>query len=370
MNPIIELTGRKNENVLFKLMGINVSLSNALRRTVLSDIPIIVFRTMEEKTNKCKIFTNTSRLNNEILKQRLSCIPIHIKDGNFPFANYNMELNVENTTENIQIVTTADFTINDLTNETKLSQKDVREIFPPFSTALQDFYIDFMRLRPGNNTNLVSEKIHLICDFDVSTAKENGMFNVVSTCAYGFTVDDAKLEIELQKKKQQWKDDNKNINDEEKNWRLLDGKRITVPDSFDFRIKSVGVFTEYEILEKACNVIIKKLKYQETLLETDALKIEVSNTTLSNSFDITLDNEDYTIGKAIEFVLYDKYYNGIETLSFCGFSKTHPHDDHSTIRLAYKLPTDVTSVKEHIKDALNDLVNVYLKLREQCKKIK
>jgi hypothetical protein len=30
--------------------------------------------------NRSTILTNTTRLNNEILKQRLSCIPIHITD--------------------------------------------------------------------------------------------------------------------------------------------------------------------------------------------------------------------------------------------------------------------------------------------------
>ena len=36
--------------------------------------------------------------------------------------------------------------------------------------------------------------------------------------------------------------------------------------------------------------------------------IEDSETTLRNGFDIKLEGYDYTIGKIIEFMLYDSYY--------------------------------------------------------------
>ena len=81
MNPHVELNSRHNDEMLmFTLSGVNVSLANAIRRTILSDIPLVVFRTTPYQQNKANIISNTSRLNNEILKQRLSCIPIHIKD--------------------------------------------------------------------------------------------------------------------------------------------------------------------------------------------------------------------------------------------------------------------------------------------------
>ena len=62
----------------------------ALRRTILSDIPVVVFRTSPEEENNCIIDKNTTRFNNEIVKQRLSCIPICIADpeksSRYPFA--------------------------------------------------------------------------------------------------------------------------------------------------------------------------------------------------------------------------------------------------------------------------------------------
>ena len=102
MNPQIDLLNNKDNELSFTLSGVNVSLANAIRRTILSDIPTLVFRTTPYEENKAIIIVNTSRLNNEIIKQRLSCIPIHIADINsFPMKNYQLEVNVENNTETI-----------------------------------------------------------------------------------------------------------------------------------------------------------------------------------------------------------------------------------------------------------------------------
>ena len=42
MNPRIEQTEEKNGTLSFTLSGVNVSLANALRRTIISDIPALM----------------------------------------------------------------------------------------------------------------------------------------------------------------------------------------------------------------------------------------------------------------------------------------------------------------------------------------
>ena len=92
MNPTIEPIDCDDDSVCFRLSGVNVSLANAVRRTILSDIPMVVFRTTPNEENKCNIIANTSRLNNEIIKQRLSCIPIFIDNiEEFPIDKYYLE---------------------------------------------------------------------------------------------------------------------------------------------------------------------------------------------------------------------------------------------------------------------------------------
>jgi DNA-directed RNA polymerase subunit L len=351
---------------MFTLSGVNVSLANAIRRTILSDIPLVVFRTTPYEQNKATIISNTSRLNNEIIKQRLSCIPIHIADyQNLNLKNYLLEVNVENTTDTMMYVTTQDFKVKNLLTDSYLSEKDTRNIFPP--NDYTNCFIDFVRLRPKISDDIHGEKIHLTCELSLSNAKDDGMFNVVSTCSYGFTCDDVLMNRELGKKIQGWKDEGKNekeIDFESKNWKLLDGLRIVKKDSFDFTVQTVGVFNNNELLVKACEIIEKRFADLDNLIDTDEIEIKTSLNTLTNCYDITLYNEDYTIGKVLEFILYEKFFEGTKIVSFVGFKKYHPHDDESIIRIAFKQPVDVSSIKGYLKECIHDALGVFSKIKK------
>ena len=366
MNPRIDKLTEDNDILSFTLRDLNVSLANGLRRTILSDIPCVVFKTTPYEENKCNIQINTTRLNNEILKQRLSCIPIHISDLKMPLQNYILEVNVENLTDTIMFVTTEDFKIKNLITNQYLSEKDQKAIFPP--NNLTGYYIDFARLRPKISDEIPGEKLSLTCEFSIGTAKQDGMFNCVSTCSYGFTLDDETIEIELTKKIQEWKDTGLSKDEivfESKNWRLLDGQRIVKRDSFDFNLQTIGVFTNQEIIRKACDILIDKLELLNTSIDTDELQIRPSENTMPNCYDVTLENEDYTIGKVLEYFLYSKFYDGTKSLSFCGFKKMHPHDKDSIIRIAYKEELDKMAVKQNLKECIADAITVYKKIQDK-----
>jgi DNA-directed RNA polymerase subunit L len=365
MNPKIDNISDKGNILQFTLSGINVSLANALRRTILSDIPIVVFKTSPYEENKATIYANTTRLNNEILKQRLSCIPIHIRDLKIPLKNYLLELKEENITDTVMVVTTEHFKIKNLQTDSYLSEKDVREIFPP--SDITGYFIDFVKLRPKISDELPGEKIHLTCEFTISNAKDDGMFNCVSTCAYGFTPDNVKIKEELGKKQQSWKDMGMNAEDiafESKNWQLLDAMRITKKDSYDYTIESIGIYSNQEIIQKACDILIHKLDGINAQIDVDELEINVSDNTMENCFDIRLKDEDYTIGKVIEYFMYTNYFEGLKTLSFCGFKKFHPHDVDSIVRVAYNDPVDISMIKQNMKECLNNGIDVFTKIKK------
>lgn len=369
MNPIVNSFETKNGLLKFTVSGINVSIANAIRRIILSEIPIIIFRTSPYDKNKCNIIANTSRFNNEIIKQRLSCIPIHIKDiKEFPIKNYLLEVNVENNTDTIMYITTENFIIKDLITDKILPKEQVREIFP--ADDITGYFIDFVRLRPRISDELHGEHLHLTCEFDIGTAKEDGMFNVVSTCSYGFTEDVARQEVEIAKKIQQWKDEGKNekeIDFEHKNWKLLEAKRIFKKDSYDFIIESIGINTNNEIVIIACQILIEKLNQLDDIIDKDELEIKKSETTMSNCFDIILENEDYTIGKVIEYILFINLFE-TKIVNYCAFNKKHPHDNFSIIRLSYQNPVEKSSIKGHLKESINDGKSVFTKLKKEFTK--
>ena len=228
-----------------------------------------------------------------------------------------------------------------------------------------------MRLRPKISDEIPGEKIHLICEFDIGNAKEDGMFNVASTCSYGYTVDDVAQEEELRKKKQSWKDEGKSTEEitfEALNWKLLDGLRIAKKDSFDFSVETVGVFTNNELIDIACKILMAKLNDINTLIDKDELSIMKSENTMANSFDIILENEDYTIGKVLEYFMYSKYYE-TNVLTFCGFKKMHPHDTYSIIRVAYDQAVEIATIKGHLQECISVSIGVFKRIAKEFLKL-
>ena len=379
MNPSVQFTSDADDTLKFTLSGVNVSIANAIRRTLLTDIPSVVFRTAPYEESGATMLTNTTRLNNEILKQRLSCIPIHITDlKDFDLSKYIMELNVENLSDTMMIVTTKDFVVKSVDTGKPISEADNKKIFPPDSYTGD--YIDFVRLRPRISDEIPGEKIHLTCELSIGTGKQDGMFSSVATCAYGFTVDEKEMEVKLNKKRKDWKDAGKTEKEieqfESKNWVLLEGARIVKKDSYDFVVESIGVYTNLELVTMACDILIARLRGLDQVIEQDQLKINISQNTMSNCFDIILENEDYTIGKVIEYVLYAKFFDQAQqqekdeqkVLSYCGFRKMHPHDPDSIIRVAYLEPSDRTTIKGHLKECIADAIKVYDTCKSTFKK--
>lgn len=369
MNPkLSNLNENRNE---FTLEGVNVCIANAIRRTILSDIKTVVFITSPYENNKSNFIINTTRFNNEVLKHRLSSIPIHIKDISIPLENYQLEVDVKNTTDSVISVTTKDFKIKDKVSEKYLSEERVKEIFPPFIPNLKDseYYIEFVTLRPKISEDIEGEQIKLTCDFSLGTAKEDGAFNVVGTCSYGMTVDVTEMKEKLKVQRQKWKDENKNTEEieyESKNWELLEGKRCVKKDSFDFIIESIGVFETNELVINACEIIINKLSIFDSDNDNDRVEITVSKNTMDNSYDVRLENEDYTIGNLIQYVLYTKFFEGKggeKSLSYCGFKKLHPHDSYSIFRLAFIENQEKTYIKNILKIAITDCIEVFKKIR-------
>ena len=342
-----------NDEMTFTMKNVDKSIANALRRTLLSDIPCVIMRTMPTEKNDVNITVNTSRFNNEILKQRLSCIPVHINDLSTPIENLQIELDVENDTMDYRYVTTEDIMIRDRSTNNYLKKDDVRDIFPP--NPQTGYYIDILVLRPRLTPDATGEKITFTASLSIGTAEENSMFNSVSTCCYGNTPDKAEIEKQMKIREQELKDsetERDNIKFHLENWRLLNAQRIFIENSFDFTIKTVGVFTCKELLKIACDSMIHRITNISKMLSDGEVGIDNTQSTIQNGFDIKLYNEDYTIGMLIQYLMYSAYYENTKTMTFCGFKKLHPHDDFGLLRIGYKDETNPTNVTDDLLSTL------------------
>lgn len=353
------VSDEENDILKFTLSNLNVSFANALRRIILSEIPINVIRTETEEINQCNIQTNTGRLHNEIVKQRLSCIPIHLTDLELLPGNYILEVKEENTTDNSIFVTTEHFRIRNKTTGNYLTAEQTKEIFPPNKKTNQ--YIDFIRLRPKIGNSIPGEKLELTADFSVCCSRENAMFNVVSICTYSNTLDLVKI-------KEKWEeyektlDKNEDIEFHRRNFHILDAQRHFTENSFDFVIQTIGIYSNTEIVKNGCNILINKFGEFIDDIDSNKLMITNTNTTLDNCVDVILENEDYTIGKSLEYVIYDKYFQKEKTVQYCGFKKFHPHDTKSIIRLSFVEKTERNEILAMLKDTAVECQKAFQKI--------
>jgi hypothetical protein len=307
----------------FRLSEVDKSYANALRRTMLGNIPILVL-----KPKDCTIEVNTSRFTNEIISSRLSAVPIFDKNISH---SYTVSLSKKNTGSHSMYVSMDEFKVMKDGKEVPSTQ-----IFR--ADPISKRYIDFIRLR--ENLSNGGEEIVISGKTSVGTANECGNYNCVGTCAYSFTHDPEAAE-------QAFMGSGKNREDFE----CLESKRYTKPNSFDFTLESVGIHTNRELLLFASVIIREQLNY----LETSTMNVEPSLTTIENCFDVKITgsynhgsmliemNGDYTIGKLIEHQLYTKF----SQFTYVSFFKSHPHSPFGTLRLAFKDAT-ADKIREEI----------------------
>ena len=320
-----------NGTLNFQLTDVDKSFANALRRTLLGNIPIQVM-----KPEDCIIHSNTSRFTNEMIKLRLSCIPIH--EPNIT-KSLTISCNVRNDTSHTIHVTTEAF--------------QQPTLFPPITVYKKDRYIEWLRLRP-------EEEISFTCKTSVGTANQCGAYNSVGTCSYGFTKDkEASNRAWGEQPRQTTKED----------WDCLDSKRYVVPRSFDFILESIGVFTNQELLLLASSILILQLEQC-----MDSLTITPSVTTIENCFDVALTGDysiqnitipmqgDYTIGKLLEYELYQQFME--KKITYVAFFKSHPHDTVGILRVASKNATaeDIRTMVKNASLACIETCQAFIKL--------
>ena len=410
--PVIAQHNNNNEKSLtFTLENCDVSIANSIRRVVVSEINQYVFRTFPHSENRADFTVNTTRLHNEILKQRLGCIPIHhlhtIDGFGNEYKNYVVEVDVKNDTDAIRYVTTEDFKVKKIKVLEKssrrsqdedaddvsydyLSEAVVRKIFPP--DEISGEYIEFARLLPNLSSSNASsgEALAFTCTLEISNAKFDGMYNVAHTCAYKCSPDVKEIDKQWRAKEKVMREGLESsslspssieevVENAKKNWELLDAERIFLPNSFDFIIETVGVYTNAQLVTKACDIMIKKCEKlladieHTTTTSTKGSIIEYAHesTTMKNSFRINLIGEDYTLGKVIEYMIFSKYYNisgGI--VSFCGFKKPHPHALDSFIIVSFKDEIELSIVQEHVSKVILESISIFKSLFESFNNFK
>jgi DNA-directed RNA polymerase subunit L len=379
MDPKISSIIEENGVLRFRLYDVNVSFANAIRRTILSDIPTLVMRDSPYEASTINISKNTTRLNNEIIRHRLSCVPIH-HDIDFPVDKYSFVINAENTGNSVITVTTGDIKVVDVETGKEAPAAISKHIFP--ADSLTGDHIPIVRLNPRVSDQLPGEALSLVAKATIGTAGENSAFNVVSCSAYSMTVDKEKQDVALHEHLKTLKAEfaKQGLDEDELasslkyarlGWLSLEGKRIVKKNSFDFEIETVGVFSNEDIVRRACDVLVGSLEELEiTMSQTNAL-VDFFTVTDDGIVMVKLENYDYTVAKALEAVLYIRNWEGKEKadgLDYLATVRPHPHIPEIYLRLHYVSGLDESvSLEERsrmiVLNAINESKDVFRKVR-------
>jgi hypothetical protein len=341
----IETTSTKR----FRIANVDKSVVNALRRTLVGNIPILVL-----KPQDCVITVNTTRFTNEIIKARLACIPIHHSSN--IFDKFTVSVNHTNHTQQTMYLTTKEFVAEQGGKK--------YDLFPSYKNTGYDgkshsCYIEFMRLRPG-------ESLALTCETSIGTANESGMYNSVGTCAYGCAQDKDASD------KAYTESDGK---ESKENWELLNAKRYVIPDTFDFVLQSIGVYTNDQLLQYA--IVVMNAQFEQCKLTT-LDSIEDSLSTIPNCYDVKITGDynlkelevhvdgDYTIGKMLEAQIFTKFNDVDHPITYVAFFKKHPHDKFGILRVAFDGATAKTTL-ELVQQTCEDCITVLQQLKEVMK---
>tara|TARA_B100000508_G_C11448882_1_gene272898 strand:- start:545 stop:1657 length:1113 start_codon:yes stop_codon:yes gene_type:complete len=366
--PRIERLAENDGTLTVSFSNTNYSVVNALRRTILTDIPIVCFKTFPYTESNCEIIKNTSQLNNEIIKHRLSCIPVHLDPDEDHYKNIKVIINKKNDTDEIIYVTTKDIILIDSVSDKQIPPSEVSQYFPP--NELTKDYIDIVRLKPKLSKDIPGEELYLESSLTVSTAKVTSAFNVVSLCSYINTPDAITANekwIEIEKKMISDKVSKEDISYKKEDWFNLDANRIFIENSFEFSIETIGVFTNVDIIKKACVILKQKLVDLEEKFKADNIIINKLISTGDNVYETILEEIDHTLGKIIEYALYQIYYESRKTISLCGFYKKHPHDNFSIIKIAFNDEVDNGIIRDYFVTSITECINIFEKFIDKLK---
>ena len=382
MDSKVVSIGSVDGELNFELTDTDLSVVNSLRRIMMTHIPSLVFRGFPHKSNLINIIKNNSKFNNEYLKHRIQCIPIHYStESNFDamINKYDVRLNVLNDTNNLRYITTNDFILyNKLTGQPiTTGEIKVKDIFPP--DPISGHYIPISCLMPKISEGDEIEELNLIIDFSIGTPKEDNCWNMVTKCCFENKRDDIAVEKYLKKDKdiveKYHKYDPVAIDsymkstltpEEEIDFRILDAQRFYVPNHYIMKVESVGVYANEYIVKRGCQYLIHRLNEMITYLKDAVIEdgfynqanfcLYIDTTTINPTYCFYIQNDDYTIGKIVEKYLYNMYRADIYYVSF---KKEHPHDTYCLVSFAYNAEISNEGVIDNLRNVATELIRIY-----------
>jgi DNA-directed RNA polymerase subunit L len=279
----------------FDLKGYDASMANALRRSILCDVPGVAMRFDPEDSDRqdAAFERNTGGLHREALGHRVSLVPVHLSPGDlrdFDPSEWAVEMDVENTTPGRLDVTSAAL------RATK-NGREVEGVFPP--DPISGDHVLITVLAPPSKG--VVQGIRFRGTLTKSTGSEHLRYRPVSVC--GFVP--------------------------------LEGEGAADPPSrFRFFLESIGPMDPPAVIEAGLEALSARMA---TLAESfrsagsggapSGGRVRYLSASDDGSVSIEVDGEGHTALPLIQHKMLEK------SCDYFGYNKPHTLIDTSVVRL-------------------------------------
>lgn len=370
------------QHIRFEVEDVDLSIVNALRRTLISHVPNVAFcfDAYDRARNDVTIHKNTSTLHNEFLGHRISLVPVGVSENQlriFEPSKYRFVLKAKNNTDKPMFVTSADIAVFDHTGA-KLP-KDARDALFPACSITGDSVL-LVKLKPVSYSaatyDLHGEEIDVECTASIGTGHEHARWSPVSECYFRNKQDVASSTQALAKRIEELGDDAEEIKTVREQWPTLNAHRHFIKNSagmprvFEFFVKSEapGLRPAYLVF-KALRVLVDRVTaLKDAMRSRDTSKVTVDAVSnLDDFYEFSVQNEDHTIGNLVHALLYNKWVlqEGGKAVSYVGYYLPHPLEDRIVFKVKVASSGEVSDVFVEgltwIQDILKGLMSEWIK---------
>lgn len=348
---------KEKNYVIFDIKNISTAFINSIRRTIISDVNTIGFRS--EPYNKCsiEITQNDTPLHNQLLSHRIAMIPLNIGNvSNFKVDDYEFIIDVENNTNFTKTITTKDFQVKQISTNKMLSEKEANKLF-----SNTDDHSIIIKLKPKHykynnisNQNFINTikggfgdglsdnvRLYLKAKTVISNGAENGHFSPICCCAHTNKVDMNKAKIMekqyIETEKQKCIDNGlKPFSDEDYKKRFettylkrnFHTNENDEPYWFEFKLESVGSIPPLIIFNRGLNKLKDRInRLRENLMTGNEEVIEIMpSKRLLDGYLLIINDEDETLGNLIQKELeqmFCRYGDKDRILNYVGYTRIH-----------------------------------------------
>jgi len=357
----------------FTLSPTSYSYANTLRRSIMTLIPTVGFRSDPPGTvlanSDIKIGQNDSYTQpNELLAHRISLIPIHGVDAlKWDPDRYVFRLNVQNDTSEPRDVMASDIQVLERRQASDMSESLIevpnRTFFVPHLLTRDTCLITSLPGKRETGSRATVPTLEAEMRATVGTGREHTRFIPTCQASYGYTLD-----VNTERRNmyfERWLVRHKNVEPEslkqdetrraelDREFKTMEIQRIFKvddkgePNSFDFQIESIGPMAPRAIIERA---LLGLINMCEPFVGLDAgdlpdtISVTPSDAQLTG-FDFLIQGQDHTFGNMIQTWLADNHVEGNAEprISFAGYKIPHPLKDEMLLRIGSEDGKELTA---------------------------